>query len=79
MPLMVGTILVPLVIGSIIRMFLQGLARGRTWWRLLFATIVIWLDTKISMIKERRNANGFSIAVPSWTPTLRPLPLLLPF
>ncbi|KAI9372302.1 hypothetical protein BJX61DRAFT_507990 [Aspergillus egyptiacus] len=41
MPLMVETILVPLVIGSLIRAFLQGLAQGRTWWRLLLALIVI--------------------------------------
>ncbi|KAJ5375141.1 hypothetical protein N7517_007147, partial [Penicillium concentricum] len=40
-PLMVGTILVPLVIGSIIRMFLQALGRGRTWWRLLFPFLVV--------------------------------------
>ncbi|KAJ5622636.1 hypothetical protein N7528_005868 [Penicillium herquei] len=41
MPLMVGTIFVPLIIGSIIRVILQGLARGRIWWRLSFATIVL--------------------------------------
>jgi hypothetical protein len=40
-PLMVGTILVPLVIGSIIRAFLQALAGGRTWWRLVLAFLVI--------------------------------------
>ncbi|KUM63404.1 hypothetical protein ACN42_g3709 [Penicillium freii] len=45
MPLMVGTILVPLVIGSIIRAFLQALGRGRTWWRLLFAFFVVWSVT----------------------------------
>ncbi|KAJ5690027.1 hypothetical protein N7462_004419 [Penicillium macrosclerotiorum] len=65
MPLMVGTILVPLVIGSIIRVLLQGLAQGRTWWRLLFAFVVLWLDTIISMMKERRIANGFSTGIPS--------------
>lgn len=54
MPLMVGTILVPLVIGSIIRAFLQGLARGRTWWRLLLAAIVIGLVSINSMITQRR-------------------------
>lgn len=43
MPLMVGTIFVPLVIGSIIRVLLQGLSQGRTWWRLFFALIVIGL------------------------------------
>lgn len=45
MPLMVGTILVPLVIGSFIRAFLQALGRGRTWWRLLFAFFVVWSVT----------------------------------
>jgi hypothetical protein len=65
MPLMVGTVLVPLVIGSIIRAFLQGLAQGRTWWRLLLAIIVIGLDITSSMIKECGSANVFSIAIPS--------------
>lgn len=64
MPLMVGTILVPLVIGSIIRAFLQGLAQGQTWWRLLLAIIVIGLDITFSIIKERGSANVFSIAIP---------------
>lgn len=41
MPLMVGTIFVPLVIGSIIRAILQGLSQGRTWWRLVFALFII--------------------------------------
>lgn len=60
MPLMIGTILVPLVIGSIIRAFLQGLAQGRTWWRLLLTLIVIWLDIIISMmIKRRRSLTAF--------------------
>lgn len=40
-PLMVGTILIPLVIGSIIRVFLRTLGRGRTWWRLIFASFVV--------------------------------------
>ncbi|KAJ5785027.1 uncharacterized protein N7503_010239 [Penicillium pulvis] len=70
MPLMVGTILVPLVIGSIIRAFLQGLARGRTWWRLLLAAIVIWLDIVLSMIKERRSANGVSTVIVLRYPSL---------
>ncbi|KAJ5731681.1 uncharacterized protein N7483_006189 [Penicillium malachiteum] len=63
MPLMVGTIFIPLVIGSIIRITLQGLARGRIWWRLFFATIVVRLDIMKSMIKERRLANEPSIAI----------------
>ncbi|KAJ5972438.1 uncharacterized protein N7479_002356, partial [Penicillium vulpinum] len=37
-PLMVGTILVPLLIGSMIR---ETFARGRTWWRLLFAFFTV--------------------------------------
>lgn len=44
-PLMVGTILIPLVIGSIIRAFLRALGRGRTWWRLIFASFVVWSVT----------------------------------
>ncbi|CAG8904442.1 unnamed protein product [Penicillium egyptiacum] len=40
-PLMFGTILAPLVIGRVIRVFLRALGRGRTWWRLLLAFFVI--------------------------------------
>lgn len=42
LPLMVGTTLVPLIIGAIIRSILQALSRGRSWWRLLLAVVVIW-------------------------------------
>ncbi|KAJ5720085.1 hypothetical protein N7493_006963 [Penicillium malachiteum] len=66
MPLMVGTIFVPLVIGSIIRVILQGLVRGRTWWRLSFAIVVLRLDTiTCLMIKERSFANELPIVTPS--------------
>ena len=40
-PLMFGTILVPLIVGSVIRWLLQAIARGQTWWRLALAFIVI--------------------------------------
>jgi hypothetical protein len=40
-PLMFGTILVPLVIGSVIRWLLKAAARGQTWWRLTLAFSVI--------------------------------------
>ncbi|OQE96571.1 hypothetical protein PENNAL_c0001G04784 [Penicillium nalgiovense] len=46
-PLVVGTILAPLVIGSVIRAFLRALRRGRTWWRLIFTLFVIWLDPNL--------------------------------
>ncbi|CAG8015995.1 unnamed protein product [Penicillium nalgiovense] len=44
-PLVVGTILAPLVIGSVIRAFLRALRRGRTWWRLIFTLFVICYST----------------------------------
>lgn len=44
-PLMVGTILIPLVIGSITRAFLRAVGHGRTWWRLIFASLVVWSVT----------------------------------
>lgn len=40
-PLVVCTILLPLIVGSLVRALLQTLTRGRTWWRLGFACAVI--------------------------------------
>ncbi|KAJ5205799.1 hypothetical protein N7472_002247, partial [Penicillium cf. griseofulvum] len=57
-PLMVGTILVPLVIGSIIRVFLQALGRGRIWWRLLFPFILVGSVTITSNSSSAQIANG---------------------
>ncbi|CAI7664320.1 unnamed protein product [Penicillium glandicola] len=45
MPLMAGTVLVPLVIGSVIRAVLQVLGRGRPWWKELFTYSIMMLVT----------------------------------
>ncbi|CRL29162.1 Mg2+ transporter protein, CorA-like [Penicillium camemberti] len=57
-PLMVGTILIPLVIGSIIRVFLRALGRGRTWWRLIFASFVVGSVTITLKSFDALIANG---------------------
>lgn len=52
-PLVVGTILMPLVIGGIIRMILQAVSHGQTWWRLLFAFFVI-RSVSLSLAQQPR-------------------------
>ncbi|OQD99294.1 hypothetical protein PENSOL_c007G05390 [Penicillium solitum] len=57
-PLMVGTILIPLVIGSIIRAFLRAIGRGRTWWRFIVASLVVWSVTITLKSFSASIANG---------------------